>query len=278
MILDEVTSDVSSQLTDQLARGVRVESRDRVPETGPANQGMWWRITNVTAVFADLKGSTKMSVEETRRDAAVAYTLFIRAMSIILDRFDARYVDIQGDGVFGLFSGPSSRFLAAACAVTMRTEVERVVDPLFRRDTSADSELTVGIGIDEGTVLVRRLGLRNVKLNEVWAGKPVNVAAKLSSVAEQNQIVVSDRVFGQYRRSSMLRQRALIWSCGCDNGRRGGGLAIPRARTTNLWRESPAPDDLGLDFFRIHRLNSPWCRTHGAEFCEAMVSGRKPWS
>lgn len=278
MILDEVSSDVSSQLTDQLARGVRIETRDRVPETGPANQGVWWRIMNVSAVFADLKGSTKISAEESRRDAAVAYTLFIRAMSIILDRFDARYVDIQGDGIFGLFSGPGSRFLAAACAVTMRTEVERVVNPLFKRDTTADSDLSVGVGIDEGTVLVRRLGLRSLKLNEVWAGKPVNMAAKLSSVAEHNQVVVSDRVFGQYRRASGLRQRALIWSCGCDNGQRGGGLAVAQGRTTNLWREAPAPDDLGLDFFRMHRLNSPWCRTHGAEFCEAMVSGRKPGS
>ena len=38
---------------------------------------------------------------------------------------------------------------------------------------------------------MRRLGLKGAKQNEVWAGMPVNVAAKLSSVAGPNQVVVS---------------------------------------------------------------------------------------
>ena len=76
-----------------------------MPETGPANRGVWWRIPQVTAVSADLKGSTEMSATESRADAAIAYTLFTRAMAVILERFEARYIDIQGDGIFGLFSG-----------------------------------------------------------------------------------------------------------------------------------------------------------------------------
>lgn len=46
---------------------------------------------------------------------------------VILNKFDAKYVDIQGDGIFGLFSGKGSRYMAAACAITMRTAVEREV-------------------------------------------------------------------------------------------------------------------------------------------------------
>ena len=276
MRLDEVTSDVSSQLEDQIRLRVSVEQHLDVPETGPANRGVWWRIPQVTAVFADLKGSTKMSATESRTDAAVAYTLFIRAMAVILDRFEARYIDIQGDGIFGLFSGQGSRFLAAACAITMRTEVQRTVDTGFQRHTSADSDITVGIGVDEGTLLVRRLGLRGTKQNEVWVGKPVNVAAKLSSEAESNQVVVSDRVYQHYERASMLRQCALIWSCGCSNGIRGSGLNVAMGQTSPLWKRSPALTDMGFDFAHLHRLNSPWCAIHGAEFCETIVTGKRP--
>ena len=276
MRLDEVTSEVSSQLEDQIRLGVSVEQHRDVPETGPANRGVWWRIPQVTAVFADLKGSTKMSATESRTDAAVAYTLFIRAMVIILERFEARYIDIQGDGIFGLFSGQGSRFLAAACAITMRTEIQRTVDVEFQRCTSADSEIEVGIGIDEGTLLVRRLGLRGTKQNEVWVGKPVNVAAKLSSEAESNQVVVSDRVYQQYKQASLLRQRALTWSCGCSNGTRGTGLNVRMGQTSPLWKRSPAPTDVGLDFAYLHRLNSPWCALHGADFCEAIITGKRP--
>ena len=276
MILNDVVADVAAQLGDQSRLGVQVSSRDDVPETGPSNRGVWWQIKDVTAVFADLKRSTDLSTFGDPRAAAVAYTYFIRAMTVILDRFSARYVDIQGDGIFGLFSGQGSAFLAAAAAVTMKTEMERTVDPWFDRDAASDRELTAGIGIDRGTLLVRRLGLRGTKQNEVWAGKPVNVASKLSSVAGPNQVVVSERVFNDYNRASRLRQRALLWSCGCSCGVLGGGLDVPMGETPRLWTEEQAPANLGLDFGSVYRLESQWCKTHGPEFCEVVVTNRRP--
>ena len=274
MILDDVVASVSSQLDDQAELGVQVTVQNDVPDTGPTNKGLWIQIPNVTAVFADLKRSTALSASGSPYEAAFAYTYFIRAMTVILDRFSARYVDIQGDGIFGLFSGKGSAFLAAACAVTMRSQVEREVAVRFDQDTSTEWELAAGIGIDVGTLLVRRLGLRGTKQNEVWAGKPVNTAAKLSSLAGPNQVVVSDRVYAGYERASKLRQRALMWSCGCSQ--RGGrtGLGTPIGTTSCLWEEQPAPDNLGLDFECVYRLDSPWCVKHGSEFCEAIVTGK----
>ena len=173
-----------------------------IPKEGPASGGLWWRIPGATAVFADIKRSTSISVNGSRKDAAYAYTYFLRAMAVIFDKFGARYIDIQGDGVFGLFSGKDATFSAAACAITMKTHMERVVEPRFRKDASTKQGLKIGIGVDQGTLLVRRLGLRNTGQNEVWAGSPVNAAAKLSSVAGDNQVVVSDRVFARYGNAS----------------------------------------------------------------------------
>ena len=125
---------------------------------------MWWQIRGVTAVFADLKRSTDLSTFGDPRDAAIAYTYFIRAMTVILDRFSAGYIDIQGDGIFGLFSGRGSEFLAAASAITMKTQMERDVAIRFNQDASTERELEAGIGIDHGTLLVRRLGLSGHQL------------------------------------------------------------------------------------------------------------------
>ena len=271
-----MVTDVSSQLDDQAELGIQVTRRNEVPEVGPTNAGIWFQIPQVTAVFADLKSSTELSATASPRVAAIAYTYFIRAMAVTLERFYARYVDIQGDGIFGLFSGQGSTFLAAACGITMKTLVERKVSARFTRDASTDWELTAGIGIDQGTLLVRRLGLRGTKQNEVWAGKPVNMAAKLSSLAVSNEMVVSDRVFALYERGSRLRQRALIWSCGCDGGVEGAGLDATIGHTSCLWEKELAPDDQGLDFTNLHRLSSLWCVTHGREFCDAIVTGRRP--
>lgn len=268
--------DVSSQLDDQADLGVQVTRKSEVPEAGPSNRGVWFQIPQATAVFADLKGSTKLNAAVSPRVAAIAYTYFIRAMAVTLERFSVRYVDIQGDGIFGLFSGKGSTFLAAACGITMKTLVKREVSTRFKKDAGTDWELSVGVGIDRGTLLVRRLGLRGTKQNEVWAGKPVNVAAKLSSLAEDNEMVVSDRVFALYEGAARLRQRALIWSCGCDGGVGGAGLDAPIRSTSCLWDKELTPYGLGLDFTNLHRLRSLWCVTHGPEFCEAVVNGRRP--
>ena len=256
--------------------GINVEQRADVPDTGPTNSGVWYQIPQVTTVFADLKRSTALSAESSPRVAAVAYTYFIRAMAVILDRFEAKYVDIHGDGIFGLFSGKASIFHAAACAITMRTQVEREVAVRFKKDSSTTWELEAGVGIDQGTLLVRRLGLRGrSKQNEVWAGKPVNMAAKLSSLAGPNEVAVPDRMFSKYEAASKLRQRALIWSCGCNGGAEDGGLDVPIGETPNLWDHKLVPADLGLDFENLYRLSSPWCKTHGSEFCEVIVTGKK---
>ena len=153
-MLDDTQADVASQLDDQSVLGVQITRKNQVPEQGPTNRGVWYQLPGVTAVFADLKRSTELSAETRPKTSAFAYTHFV-----ILERFSAGYIDIQGDAVFGLFS-EGSEFDAAAAAVTMRTLVETEVAPQFAEDTSTDWVPKVGIGSDRGILLVRRLGLR----------------------------------------------------------------------------------------------------------------------
>ena len=276
MVLDEVRTSVVAQLNDQARLGVQVVNQDDVPEAGPSNRGLWWRIPNVTAIFADLKGSTALSSSIPPEASAIAYTYFIRAMTVALEKFSAGYIDIQGDGIFGLFGGQRSMFHAAACALTIRTLMEKEVAEKFKRDANVQWNLKAGIGVDRGTLLVRRLGLRGTKQNEVWAGKPVNMAAKLSSVAGPNEVAVSDRVFTGYEGAARTRQQALIWSCGCTGKKRGTGLSTSPGQTAKLWTKRAAPKDLGLDFGSVYTRKSGWCQRHGAEFCEAIITGQHP--
>lgn len=276
MILDQVKADVAAQLRDQAGQGVNIVTVDNVPNTGPAHRGRWFQIPNVTAVFADLDSSTKLSASQNRRASTTALNYFSKAMSIAFDHFEAGYVEVQGDAVFGVFSGKGSMFRAAACAITMRTLVEDVVAPQLRKDASSNWKLTAGIGVDQGTVLVRRLGLNATGQNEVWTGTPVNVAAKLSSLAEANQIVVSDRVFTRYKIFSKLRQQVLLMSCGCTASRQGAGLAVQAGQRVNLWRRKAVPQDSELDIRHTHQRKDKWCDIHGAGFCEALITGQTP--
>ena len=269
-------ADLTSQLDAQAELGVQITVLNEVPEEGPVNKGLWFQISNVTTVFVDLKRSTELSADSSPQSSAFAYTYFVRAVVLIFERFGSNYIDIHGDGVFALFSGPQSEFYAVASAITARTQIESDIAVRFEEDSSTDWELTAGVGIDRGTLLVRRLGLRGAKQNEVWAGKPVNMAAKLSSVACSNQVVVSDRVFSRYQKASYIRRRALLWTCGCREGIMGDGLDIPIGETECLWTGEPAPEEMGLDFDMLYGLESNWCCVHGAEFCETIVTGCRP--
>ncbi len=278
MILEDVVASVASQLDQQAALGVDIESEDAVPDHGPVHGGVWLQIPEVTVVFADIKGSTALNNRLGPRLAIRAYTFFNRAMVAVLDGFQARYIDVQGDAVFGLFSGKGSRFQAAAAAITMKTQVETSVADRFRQYASGQWEMAAGIGVDRGKLLVRQLGIRGAGMNEVWAGTPVNTAAKLSSVAGPNEVVVSERVFSDYENSAKIRRRALLRGCGCRGNVRGRGLDLATNEADLLWKQDSISGNLGLDFDHIYRLRQPWCPIHGAEFCEATVTrqrGRK---
>lgn len=276
MRLDEITSNVRSQLDQQEDLDVQIVDVNDVPEVGPTNRGVWHRIRNVYSVFADMKLSTKISSSAHLDTAALAYTYFIRAATVVFDELDAKYIDIQGDGLFGLFSGNGSAFNAVASAITIRTIVETDIADRLKGKRDTEWTLTVGVGMDRGTLLVRRLGIRGVKQNEVWVGKPVSMSSKLSSLAGNNELAVSPRVFREFNNASKLRRRVLLWSCGCDNGTEGEGLDAEEGKTAYLWSKGVVPEELGLDFQEANLLESKWCSIHGSKFCEVLLTGRGP--
>jgi class 3 adenylate cyclase len=91
---------------------------------------------------------------------------------------------VRGDGVFALFNSDQV-YRALAAAITFTT---------FAREVFATEMKKLGyegigahIGIDQKPVLVRKIGLKRIddrtdRQNEAWAGKPVNMAAKLASL------------------------------------------------------------------------------------------------
>ena len=83
MKLDDVTTDVLSQMRQQSRLGVKITGRNEVPEVGPANSGLWFRVPRVTAVFADLRNSTGLNVTNSPKDAAFAYTYFIAEVLLV---------------------------------------------------------------------------------------------------------------------------------------------------------------------------------------------------
>ncbi len=241
------------------------EIRNSIPPTNtiPLNNNRlhWLRIPDVISVFVDMKGSTQLSAQKHEGGTAGAYQLFTGTAVDLFHEFDAPYIDVRGDGVFALFN-QDQVYRAFAAAITFKTFADTVFVPELKKKTGI--QLGAHIGIDQKTVLVRRVGLKRHadhtdRQNEVWAGKPVNMSSKLAAMGDAGDLLVSDRYFER-----IIHERVRK-SCGCREGH-------PSKDKTDLWMPVDVKDDPKFDFATAYCLKTHWCETHGEEYCNAILA------
>ena len=244
---------------DIYEKGRSITLVNSIPDTTQIpieNQKLWLKIPDVVCVYVDMKGSTKLSAKHHDRSTAGAYQLFTGTAVKLFSAFESPYIDIRGDGVFALFDS-NQCYRSLAAAVTFKTFAHEVFTPKIKELTEID--IGCHIGIDQRTVLVRKLGFkryrgRTDRQNEVWAGKPVNMAAKLASLSGDNELLVSDRYYNNIQ-DELVRK-----SCGC-----------PRGEKNELWSGVSLKEDDRFDFDLAYCLKSNWCTEHGKEYCEKIL-------
>ena len=258
----EPIQSIIDQETTYFKSPVAITERGTIPDTGLiplVNPTAWMKIPDVIACFVDMEGSTKLSASTHPNTTAKCYRYFTQTAVKIFHEMESPYIDVRGDGVFALFDSNRSH-TALASVVSFKTFVAKEFTPRVKEATGGEV-INGHYGIDCRTVLVRKMGLKIVdgrtdRQNEVWAGKPVNMAAKLASRSEDNKIWVSDRFH-----KKLTGDRALN-SCGCggEGGQRAG-----------LWTKVDVSDDDRFDFANAFVLGSNWCETHGKEYLRDIV-------
>ncbi len=227
---------------------------NNIPDTSDIpieNKSLWLRIPDVICVFVDMLGSTRLSAVKHEKGTAGAYQLFTGTAVKIFHDLEAPYIDVRGDGVFALFNS-NQVYRAFVAAVTFKTFANLEFTPRLKQLTSVD--VGCHIGIDQKTVLVRKIGLkkkngRSDRQNEVWAGKPVNMSSKLASMTVDNQLLVSDRFFNN------LKNDKARFSCGC-----------PTENNKSLWEKIDIEKKNMFDFDTAYSLKSNWCAIHGEQY------------
>ncbi|MDD2371623.1 MAG: hypothetical protein PHQ32_06460 [Firmicutes bacterium] len=170
--------------------------------------------------------------------------------------FDASYIDVRGDGVFALFN-KDKVYNAIVAAITFKTFSALEFVPLIKKKVNID--IGCHIGIDQKTVLVRKIGLkrkncRSDRQNEIWAGRPINMASKLASKSNDGELIVSDRFFKNLESDLVLK------SCGCNS-----------VEKENLWVELDVSNERIFDFNYAYMLKSYWCSEHGKDYCNEII-------
>jgi class 3 adenylate cyclase len=154
------------------------------------------RITSLTFLFTDLKGST--ALYERVGDLA-AYDLVRAHFHVLYDIVAGEHgavVKTIGDAVMATFTSPDQ---AVAAALKMR-------EAMARLNTERDGDdLLLKIGIHEGPCLA-------VVLNDHqdYFGSTVNIAARVQGLAEGRAIFASEPVIRDEHTASLLAEKGLV--------------------------------------------------------------------
>ena len=227
----------------------------------PVNKAEWHRLTDLVTVMFDLKSSTNL--EKGRRPASTAsiYDAGVGGVVQIFGALDADFVDIQGDGGFGLFWGERRYERALCAAISIHTFSDDFEKQLKAKWPEAPST-GFKVGIASGPILAKRVGLpRHLDMQEpVWAGRPVNYAAKAAQQTEPGKTLVTGSVW-----DAVAGNDYLVFSCGCNGGVKGGEPSL-------LWEEQTLDKIPDAERFG-QALKSGWCINHREEYCNAILQG-----
>lgn len=180
---DEISSDVQTII------GTPWNKRNStdIPSTESVNLAGGAVELDATFLYADLAHSSKMVKELDRRVAAKILKSFLSAVSKLIIYRGGKVVSFDGDRVMGVFHGNSKNSSAARCALNIKYVVTKIIRPKFENNydqvKNASFKIDHGVGVDTGTVLAVRGGVRGNN-DLIWIGRAPNLAAKLSDIRE----------------------------------------------------------------------------------------------
>src|SRR5271169_2079563 len=146
----------------------------------------------VTALCADIKGSTELMEDLDPEEARAIVDPALRIMVDAVRRYDGYVVQSTGDGIFALFGAPVAyedhpqRALHAA--LQMQQELRKYGQ---RRAAQGAHPLEARIGINTGEVLVRSVETGG-KLEYTPIGHTANLASRLQTLAPVGSIAISE--------------------------------------------------------------------------------------
>jgi class 3 adenylate cyclase/DNA-binding winged helix-turn-helix (wHTH) protein len=148
----------------------------------------------VTALFADVVGSTSLAERLTPEEVRVLIGDCISRISREVERFGGTVQAYMGDGICAYFGVPESHEDDWERAAMAALQVLHVVREQARQIEHAWGipNFEVRIGVNAGRTLVGTVGAGNPQV--VAFGDPINVAARLQTSAAPGTIVLGDSV------------------------------------------------------------------------------------
>src|SRR5712692_1227155 len=146
----------------------------------------------ITALFADLKGSTALIEGLDPEEARAIIDPALQLMMDAVHSYDGYVAQALGDGIFALFGAPLAHEdhpqRALYAALRMQGAMRRYADTLRAKGSPP---LLMRVGINTGEVVLRSIRKDDLHADYVPVGHSTNLAARMEQLANPGTIVVS---------------------------------------------------------------------------------------
>ena len=147
----------------------------------------------ITALYADLKGSTALIEGLDPEDARAIIDPALQLMMDAVHRYDGYVAQALGDGIFALFGAPIAHEdhpqRALYAALRMQEEMRQHSD---QSRLKGGIPLQMRVGINTGEVVVRSIRKDDLHTDYVPVGHSTNLAARMEQMANPGSIVISE--------------------------------------------------------------------------------------
>lgn len=158
----------------------------------------------ITALFADVRNFTTLSENSTPEIIVGLLNRYFSMVSEIIFRHGGTLDKYIGDGLMAMFGAPYVTELDAIQAVRAAVEMQKAMVGFTEQLVSEGlPAISIGIGINTGPAIVGYIG-SETRLDYTAIGDTVNTAARLESLAQPGQIVISENTMQVLDESFML--------------------------------------------------------------------------
>ena len=163
----------------------------RVSE-GPAGASVDGERKTITALFADIKGSTELEQNLDPEEARAIVDPALKLMIDAVQRYDGYVVQSTGDGIFAIFGAPVAHEdhpqRALYAALRMQDELRRYSGKLV---ADGGNPLQCRVGVNTGEVVVRSISTGG-KTEYTPIGHTTNLASRMQAVAPVGSVAVAE--------------------------------------------------------------------------------------
>lgn len=151
---------------------------------------------SITALFADIKGSTDLIADLDPEEARAILDPTLKLMMDAVHRYEGYVAQSLGDGIFALFGAPIAHEdhpqRALYAALLMQEESRKRAEQL-RREKGLNVQLRVGV--NTGEVVLRSIRKDDLHTDYVPVGQSTNLASRMESLATPGSILVSEQTY-----------------------------------------------------------------------------------